>query len=83
MQSIGFKHDVVNHSEGFVSSDKTIHTQNIENLWRCMRRFLNKKGTYTRVHLIEYIDEFIFRKLFANVFECLITAIQENFAIRE
>jgi hypothetical protein len=72
----GLNHDVVNHSVGFVSKiDQTIHTQNIENLWRCLRRFLNSREGYKRKHLIGYIQEFIFRKYFADPFEVLISSL--------
>jgi transposase len=80
LTNAGFSHDIVNHSENFVNpQDRTIHTQNIENLWRCLRRFLHTKGTYTRRHLHEYIQEFMFRKASINVFECLLSAIEQSF----
>jgi ISXO2-like transposase domain len=78
LRGVGFTHDVVNHSENFVNpTDSSIHTQNVENLWRCLRRFLNKKGTYTRRNLSEYINEFIFRKAFCDIFEHLLSGIAE------
>src|SRR5271154_2867997 len=34
LTELGYTHDVVNHSECFVSAtNNTVHTQNIENLW--------------------------------------------------
>ena len=73
----GFKHKAVNHSVEFVSAlDPTVHTQNVENVWRCFRRFLNSKSAYKRNPLQGYIQEFIFRKSFTNSFETLISSIE-------
>ena len=70
---LGFRHDVVNHSHNYVSAtDPTVHTQNVENLWRCVRRFLAKNGTNTRRNLQGYINKFIFRKLNNDAFESII-----------
>jgi hypothetical protein len=75
--SDGFIHSVVNHSVCFVDRvDSSIHTQNIENLWRCLRRFLHSKGTYYRKHLEEYINEFTFRRMFVDTFEHMISTIE-------
>jgi transposase-like protein len=76
--SVGFIHSVVNHSVCFVDqADSSTHTQNIENLWRCLRRFLYSKGTYYRKHLEEYINEFTFRRMFVNTFEQMISTIED------
>jgi ISXO2-like transposase domain len=75
---LGFNHSLVNHSINFVdTSDSTIHTQNIENVWRCLRRFLHSKGSYYRRHLEEYIQEFMFRKVFVDPFEQMISCIEQ------
>jgi len=78
----GFNHSIVNHSENFVSpSDPVAHTQNIENLWRCLRRFLNNRSSYSREQLPSYIQEFIFRKCFINPFETMLSAIEEQYHV--
>lgn len=78
----GFMHDVVNHSVNFVSpTDNNVHTQNIENLWRCLRRFLATKGTYTRRSLHGLIQEFIFRKSIIDPFESIISVIEQKFGV--
>lgn len=80
LNALGFSHAVINHSERFVSAeDPSVHTQNIENLWHCLRRFLNSRGSYARSHLESYLKEFIFRKAFVNPFETMISAIQESY----
>lgn len=77
LSSLGFNHSVVVHQDNFVDPiDMTIHTQNIENLWRCFRRFLNTKGTYTRPNIQMYIDEFLFRKRSVDVFECMLSILE-------
>jgi hypothetical protein len=79
---LGFNHAVINHSENFVSpSDNTIHTQGIENLWRCLRRFMGSKGSYSRKSLRSYIDEFIFRKASIDPFECILSGISELYTV--
>jgi len=80
LHAIGFNHSIVNHSKNFVNPfDASVHTQNVENLWRCLRRFLNNKGTYTHRNLTGYICEFIFRKSFCNVLEQLLSGISEMY----
>jgi hypothetical protein len=80
LQALGYNHSVVNHSKNFVSpEDITTHTQNIENLWRCLRRFLNQRSSYSRRHLSGYITEFIFRKRFIDPFETMISAIESQY----
>ena len=77
--SDGFSHSIVNHSEEFISRhDANVHTQNIENLWHCLRRFLNSKEAYKRRHIKSYIQEFIFRKLYPDHFEALLSAIADG-----
>jgi hypothetical protein len=79
ISSYGFTHSVVNHSVSFINpTDHSTHTQNIENLWRCLRRFLYSKGTYYRRHLEEYIKEFTFRRMFIDTFEHMVSAIEES-----
>ena len=74
LNSLGFRHQVVNHSVNFVNpEDSAIHTQNIENLWRNLRRFLHGRSNYSRQHLLSYIYEFIFRKRYIDTFEMLLT----------
>lgn len=78
LQEMGFTHLVVNHSTSFVSPENPeAHTQNVENLWRCLRRFLNSKTAYSRRHLMSYVQEFVFRKSFIDIFETMISAIEE------
>jgi hypothetical protein len=82
LRELGLEHSVVNHSENFVSpTDPTVHTQNIENLWRCLRRFLNSRTAYSRKELASYVQEFIFRKTFVNHFETIISALEAKYPV--
>jgi len=73
LRQIGYNHHIVRHCDNFVDpQDPSIHTQNIENLWRCLRRFLATKGSYTRRNLQGYLDEFVFRKHYIDPFETII-----------
>jgi len=77
LQTYGFQHQVVNHSANFVSpDDRSVHTQNIENLWGCLMKFLRHKGTNTRKHLSSYLSEFIFRRSFVDPFETSVSFIE-------
>jgi hypothetical protein len=76
----GFRHDIVKHCDNFVDpDDKTKHTQNIENTWKLLRSFINKKGTYSRKYIIDYIKEFVYRKRCVDVFECMLSDIPRYF----
>jgi transposase-like protein len=76
----GFNHSWVNHCENFVSPvDPEVHTQGIENLWGGLRKFLNRKGSYTRLHLAAYLKEFTFRKHYVDAFETLVSAIEAKY----
>ena len=60
---LGYRHSVVVHDTNFVSpEDPVIHTQNVENMWRCLRRFQNRRCSYSRRHLMSYVSELVFRK---------------------
>jgi hypothetical protein len=84
LQSLGFTHGVVNHSENFLNpNDLSVHTQNIENLWCCLRRFLRSKGTYTRKNLLGYLDEFIFRKSYIDPFDTIVSVAEEMLRARD
>ena len=58
-----YRHATVNHSQNFVNPEgPSVHTQNIERLWRsAKRRNKMQSGTHWH-HLKGYIDEFIFRR---------------------
>jgi len=72
-------HRVVNHSENFLSpTDPMVHTQNIENLWKCLRKFLTTRNAYKRRHLEGYIKEFIYRKSSPDPFECFISELERK-----
>ena len=59
---IGYTHHQVNHSKEFVStSDPTIHTQNIERLWRDVKEWIQRPGMVL-YHLKKYLARYIFCK---------------------
>jgi hypothetical protein len=78
LRLLGYEHGVVIHSENFISpEDPSVHTQNIENLWRCLRRFLSQRSSYSRRQLQSYLDEFVFRKIFIDPFETLLSTMEQ------
>ena len=44
--------------------DPNVHTQNIESLWSCLKRFLRSKNLNNRERIENYLAEFTFRKRF-------------------
>ena len=77
-----YTHQTVNHSVNFVDSNTQIHTQNIENLWMCMKM---KKKSQMGQHvslLGTHLVEFMWRRRFAKrPFEYLIRSIQEKYPV--
>ena len=65
-----FDRGIVNHTENFVNpADRRIHTQTVESMWVQLKRFLRDKCAFKRDKLELYINEFIFRKTYEDVFE--------------
>ena len=63
----GYTHHLANHFKEFVSSiDPTIHTQNIERLWRDVKECIKKPGMVLH-HLHKYIARFIFCRTITDV----------------
>lgn len=78
LTSKGFFYLKVNHSIGFVDSNNPlIHTQNIENLWKQLRKFLNNKTNYSRKTINFYLKEFIYRnRIIKNKFDYFINNLK-------
>lgn len=77
---LGYDHKVINHAENFVDlEDAEIHTQRIENFWMHLKRFLRSKGTNRSPHNWEYVCEYMFRKLFPDAFNGLITIMAARY----
>ena len=73
LADIGFLHSKVNHSQNFVNPiDSNVHTQNIESFWSKMKRFFRKHSMKQRIHLDDYILEFLYRSEFDDVFDSLL-----------
>uniref|UniRef100_A0A0K0EA96 DDE_Tnp_IS1595 domain-containing protein n=1 Tax=Strongyloides stercoralis TaxID=6248 RepID=A0A0K0EA96_STRER len=75
----GYTHKTVIHQENFVNpEDANIHTQNIENLWSVLKRFLRKKGT-NRKEIMSYINEFAFKNNYGiDAFNILLENLSVN-----
>lgn len=57
----GYVHETVNHSEEFVDSVTGAYTQNIESSWRWMRRSLSRGGV-TKQTIGDHLCEFLWRR---------------------
>ena len=77
----GYIHDTVNHSENFINPENPeVHTQTIESIWNSLKSKIKKKGRNLKVHLEEYLLEYIYRKKFGeNFFEQLIIDISKKY----
>jgi transposase-like protein len=65
-----YKHYVINHSKNFVEpTNKDVHTQNIENLWKHLKAWIKTKGTNLGGNLEKYLFEYIFKKKHGDVFD--------------
>jgi len=65
----GFVHYSVNHSRNFVDPTvPDVHTQNVESLWSRLKAFFRRNKLCNRVHLEDYLAEFVFRATSNDVF---------------
>ena len=65
----GFEHSEVNHRQNFVNPiDQTVHTQSVESLWSKLKTFFRRHGLRNRMHLDEYLVEFMFRETYKEAF---------------
>ena len=55
----GFVHKTVNHSEIFVNPDDGVHTQNVERLWKDVKRWILKSGI-RKIRFEKYIARYVF-----------------------
>lgn len=59
---LGYKHYMINHSKNFVDEqNKTIHTQNIERLWRDVKEWVKRPGIKAN-----YLEQYLARYLFLS-----------------
>ena len=57
---LGYIHKCVNHSDNFVDpEDPTIHTQNIERLWRDIKEWIKRPGNRS-IYFKQYISRYLF-----------------------
>ena len=71
-----YTHQTVNHSYNFVDFSALVHTQNIENMWMCMKRKkeaeMGKHVSLLGTHLIEFMRRQQFgERPFENLVRCI------------
>ena len=75
LSQYNYRHFVVNHSKNFVNPQiREVHTQNVENQWRQLKRWLRSKGTNIG-DVQSYLDEWLYRKQALNVFDDIIASL--------
>ena len=77
LEAEGFRHITVNHNENFVNPVNPVaHTQTIESLWSRLKDFFRANKLRNRVHLDDYIAEFMFREMSLDVFDSLMSVLE-------
>jgi hypothetical protein len=84
LEKFGYKHSVVVHETNFVSPENTIiNTQKIESTWCSLKRFIRSRGTHKGDYYVDYIYEWIFRRIHPDVFESLLHVIRSEYNFNE
>ena len=65
----GYSHAMVNHKLHFVNPGTEIHTFGIESLWNSAKRLFKQMNGCARPQIQAYLNEFCWRKSFANTKE--------------
>ena len=78
LNSIGYIHLMVNHSENFVDPYTGAHSNTIEGVWSQIKRKLKAMNGTVKSKLPCYLDEFNWRKCYpGDPFDNLLEAIAE------
>ena len=60
LAELGYVHKTINHSDNFVDpDDPTVHTQNIERLWRDVKEWMKRPGNRS-VYFRQYLSRYLF-----------------------
>ena len=82
LSSMGYLHSIVIHQQNFLSpEDPNTHTQTIESTWGSLKRFIRKNGTNKGPHLLEYICEYVFRRMNPDIFDAIIMLIKQKYQL--
>jgi hypothetical protein len=80
LSELGYRHSVIIHEENFVEpNNNEIHTQLIESTWGSLKRFIQSHGTNMDKFFAEYICEYVFRRLYDDVFDALLDVIRRKY----
>jgi transposase-like protein len=78
----GYEHKTVNHSLHFVDPVTHTHTQNIENMWMCIKRKKKQQMGQHRSLLSTHLGEFMWRRKFGDrPFENLVKCIRDLYPV--
>lgn len=68
-----FVHTAINHKHNFVDpKDNTVHTQSVESMWSRLKMFFRRFGLRNRLHLDDYLVEFMFRETVTDLFDAML-----------
>ena len=77
----GYIHKIVEHKYSFVNIDDDgtlIHTQNIESLWRVIKKYFRDQCTYKRKYTNEYLRTWAYRHNIAPSFQSAFKTISND-----
>ena len=78
LNSLGYVHAMVNHSENFVDPFTGAHSNMIEGVWSQIKRKLKAMSRILKSKLPSYLDEFNWQKCYpGEPFDNLLTDIAE------
>ena len=82
LSSLGYTHQMVNHSQNFVDPSTGAHTNSVEGYWSCVKRQMRRQGVMNTTNDLfpTYLLESLWRKRFSgeDLFEKLLSCISEQ-----
>ena len=77
-----YEHQTVNYSVNFVDPETHAHTQNIENMWMCMKRRKKQQMGQHNTLLLTHLAEFMWHRKFADrPLENLVRCIRDLYPV--
>ena len=68
LQSLGYTHHTVNHSQNFVDPNTGAHTQTVERIWGGVKAMMRKQRSMNSLMFETYLQEAMWRKKFDTPF---------------
>ena len=83
LQSLGYTHHTVNHSQNFVDPNTGAHTQTVERMWGGVKAMMRKQRSMNSLLFETYLQEAMWRKKFdtpfCDAFQSIISHITQQY----